>query len=746
MKNLYWTSLILALLAPSVMKAEGDIDTLSGQVVAEEKGEVHPLVGVRVSTLPPFAQTLTDAKGGFQLGVEDRTEALILDYAGFHSDTIPRSKVRGTLILQPTHVLDEVEIAYRRKSTEISLLSVRKTEQISERELLKAACCNLSESFETTPSVDVSITDAVTGYKQIQMLGLAGPYTFITRENIPDTRGLASITGLSFTPGTWIEGMQLSKGTGSVVNGYESVAGQLNVEWRKPFETEEANYLFNLYQNIQGRTEGNLVAKKEFSPYLSSNLFVHGRSQWRRMDENQDGFMDQPLDRQFIIANRWFWFLGKGWEWQWGAKFTHLENTGGQMEHQRSESTPQRPVWGYDMELWRKEAWMKIGKTFLSHPGTSMGLQLSYVDHDQWALYGRRDHQARQQSLYANYIFQTNSLTSRHSLKAGLSSQWDRYAEEFLGQDFSHEEIVPGVFAEYSWSPVEDFNLVAGIRADHHNTFGGFLSPRLHIRYALNENTVARASIGRAQRTAHIFAENLGFLASNRSVEIRGNSAMPYGLNPEITWNMGGNLLHKFRWNYRDGSVSLDYYYTHFQDQVVVDIEDPARIQFYNLEGRSEAHSIQVQLDYEVLRRFDLRLAYRWYDVRTQYQNGRRSRPLLSPHRLFSNLGYESRGQWKYDLTVQLWGPTRLPRLGGGNFPEKPGGNSPGYLTMNAQVSKGWGKRYELYLGVENITNYRMNEPILHADNPYELGFDASMIWGPIMGRNLYMGVRLRLD
>lgn len=231
------------------------------------------------------------------------------------------------------HKLKEVEVRFRKKSTEIGMLDPIKTERIGQRELLKAACCNLSESFETTPSVDVAFTDAVTGYKQIQLLGLAGPYTVITRENIPDSRGLAAVTGLSFTPGTWIENMQLSKGTGSVVNGYESVAGQINVEWKKPFEDKDEKWLFNLYQSSQGRSEGNIVYRHKFNDKVSTNLFLHGRSQWQKIDQNNDGFLDQPLDKQFIGANRWFWFGPKGWEIQGGIKGVYITSKGGQWDY-----------------------------------------------------------------------------------------------------------------------------------------------------------------------------------------------------------------------------------------------------------------------------------------------------------------------------------------------------------------------------------------------------------------------------
>ncbi len=739
MRIYFWIGLLLAGLVPFSMKAQSLDRTIDGRVFGEELGKPQPLTGVRVQTLPSGSLALTDSLGAFTIQTNRETQALVFDYLGFQTDTIALGHAFDSVRLEPTLLMDELEISHRRKSTEINMLGARKTENIGERELLKAACCNLSESFETTPSVDVSITDAVTGYKQIQMLGLAGPYTFITRENIPDTRGLASITGLSFTPGTWIESMQLSKGTGSVVNGYESVAGQLNVEWRKPFETEEKNYLLNLYQSVQGRSEGNLVAKKEFSPYLSSNLFLHGRSQWLRMDENGDGFMDQPLDRQLIVGNRWFWFLDKGWEWQWGAKFTYLENTGGQMDYQR-ERVPQPGLWGYLLDLSRKEAWMKIGKIFLSQPNTSIGLQLAYIDHDQNALYGLRRHLAKQKSVYANLIFQTSSPSNRHLWKAGMSGQWDQYTESLDARHYDSEERVPGIFAEYTWSPVEAWTFVAGLRADHHSIYGGFLSPRLHVRYGISEQTVLRASVGRAQRTARIFAENLGYLASHRQIEIHGDSHSdkPYGLNPEVSWNMGLNLTHKFRLNYRDGSFGVDYYHTFFQDQVVIDLEDPRLLRFYHLQGPSRAHSIQAQLDYEILRRLDFRLAYRWYQVTTAYHSGVKERPLISPHRLFANAGYETYSQWKGDLTVQLWGPARIP----GSILHSD--YSPAYLTMNAQITKAWKDHWEVYFGVENLTNYKMSTPIMGADRPFEPGFDASMIWGPVMGRNAYLGLRLR--
>lgn len=645
-----------------------------------------------------------------------------------------------------TKKLKEVVIHNRGSSTQMSMLDPIKKELISSRELLKAACCNLSESFETTPSVDVAFTDAVSGYKQIQMLGLASPYTLITRENIPDTRGLAAITGLNFTPGTFIESMQLSKGTGSVVNGYESLAGQINVEWKKPFKETDEKALINIYQNSQGRTEGNLVFRHQFNQNLSSNLLVNARSQWLKQDGNKDGFLDQPLDKQLVVANRWFWFAPKKWEVQGGVKGSYLHNTGGQWDYKEGmEQIPGRP-WGYNMDLQRAEGWAKIGKIF-NKPATSMGLQLSGVYHDQDAVLGATNYAATQKTFYANLIYQTIIGNTNHVIKTGISNMVEQYDEAYNGTKYLRNELVPGVFAEYTHNFSDKLNVVAGLRGDYHNIYGAFATPRLHIRYAPFKKTVFRASAGRAQRTANIFAENMGIMASNRTFVIQStNPGNPYGLAPEVAWNMGLNFTQKFTLDYRDGAFSVDYYYTSFENHIVMDVGSPYKVVFYNLNGIAFAHSLQTQLDYELIHNLDLRLSYRWYDTRTTFNGNLKERILVPSHRAFANIAYETRNNWKFDYTVQLIGAKRVPTLYdnaiGQTIPEH---YSPWYWQMSAQVTKKISETFDIYIGGENLTNYRMAQPIVGAANPYGPGFDASMVWGPIMGSNFYGGFRYKI-
>lgn len=694
---------------------------------------------------------ITDSKGRFSMELPKNYTYIIVQAEDYTTDTLDLNDPGTTppyyvYLTTTAETLDGVNYSSKVNSTEISTMGVQKMEVIGSKELLKAACCNLSESFETTPSVDVGFTDAVSGYKQIQMLGLTGSHTLFTRENIPDVRGLAAITGLTFTPGTFVESMQLSKGTGSVVNGFEGTAGQINVEWIKPFNEKVPTWALNGYQNVQGRSEGNLIYSKEVNKDLSTNLFLHAKSNWLNLDQNSDGFLDQPKGEAYVVGNRWFYFSPKGIEIQGGVKGSFINNLGGESSYFEA-GTP--PSWFYKQDMQRTEGWAKIGRVNPSKKWQSMGLQLSGVYHNQKSLYNTTNYDAQQTSFYANYIYQSIIDNTNHIIKMGASMNYDKIDEVFLAKQYNRTEIVPGAFAEYSYNYLTKLNVVAGLRADYHNLYGLFVTPRLHLRYAPNDFNAIRASIGRAQRTANIFAENFAHMASNRAFSILPGSNVdnPYGLDPEIAWNMGLNYTNKFKLGFREGTFTTDYYYTHFQNQVVVDIENPTQVRFYNLNGQSFAHSFQAQVDYALTPRLDVRMAYRYYDVKSTYTNsGLIDKPLIAKHRGFANLGYATRNNWKFDYTFQIFGPKRLPMHSvNGNDIIQSDYTRP-FTVMNAQISKVFKEDvFEVYAGVENILGQMQNNLILMSENTSSPYFDASLIWGQAMGRNIYIGFRYNI-
>ena len=716
---------------------------ISGKVTGQNADKT-PLPGANIYWLGTQSGTTTGDDGVFKIKKSLKSNQLIVSYTGFVNDTILVKKETSIHVeLKSSLELDEVEISAGVKSTSINFMDPIKVETIGEEELCKAACCNLSESFETNPSVDASFTDAVTGTRQIQMLGLAGPYTQITRENIPDIRGLSAIYGLSYTPGPWVSSISLIKGTGSVVNGFESIAGQIDVGLRKP-QTMDRFYV-NLFANQEGRFEANINLKKDVNDKWSTALLLHGKTNNNRHDKNKDSFMDMPLGNSLIGLNRWV-YNHDGVVLDFGVKATYMDQLGGQMDFQKSDSNSP-DIWGMQSNTKRIEAWSKTGFVFKEQQNKSMGLQLSGVYHDFESSFGLRDYNAKQQSFYANYIFQNIIGSTNHMYKMGASFIYDDFKQLLIATNYNHQEIVPGAFVEYTYNWEDRLNIVAGLRGDHHNTYGFFATPRLHMRYMLTEDLVLRASAGRGQRTAQVISENIGILASNRQFDIQArNTHNPYGLDAEVAWNYGVNLSWEFELDYRIGVVSVDFYRTNFDNQIVVDLDSDLRqVSFYNLNGSSYSNSFQAQFDYELIKRLDFRLAYRWYDVKTTYGNELLDKPFIADHRAFVNMAYETRNHWKFDATLNWQGEKRLPSTESNPMEYQRANQSPSFFLLNAQITKVWNDKLDIYLGAENILNYKQEDPIIAADQPFSEFFDASMVWGPIFGSNVYIGLRYRL-
>lgn len=714
-------------------------EKVSGVVIEETKeGRFNPIPFANVYWLGTQLGTTTDTTGYFEIDPHPDTEKLVFSYVGYRTDTVKIKRPdQLTMVLKREQVLDAVEVTYREKSTEISYMDPIKTENIGEEELYKAACCNLSESFETNPSVDVAFTDAVTGTKQIHMLGLDGKYTQITREAIPDVRGLASIQGLTYTPGVWIEGIQLNKGAGSVATGFESITGQINVEMHKP-ETADRWFL-NGYANQGGRTELNLLTSHKLSDKVSTGFLLHGNLRPLEVNGNGDSFLDFPTGHSVNLLNRWKFSNNKGWMGQVGMRVIQEERQGGQSENEISN--PYRLGWQTN----RYEAWAKSGYVFPEAKYNSVGFRGKAVQHLQRSYFGDQSYVGLQESGYVNGIFQSIIGTSTHKYRTGLSLQYDRFDEQLDSLQFQRQEIVPGAFVEYTFTYFTKFSLVAGLRADHHNYYGLFFTPRLHLRYEIVEGSVLRASGGRGQRTANVIAENFGLLASSRSWDIQGDPNVPgFGLQPEIAWNAGLNFTQNLRINYRPGTFAVDFYHTEFEQQSVVDMEDPREVAIYDLDGRSYATSLQVQFDYELIRRLDVRLAYRWFDVMTTYDGLLLRKPYVAKHRAFANLAYETTSGWKFDYTIQWQGPNRIPSTAANPATFQRGTQSPDLVLMNTQITKSWKDKYAVYVGVENITNVQQPNPVIADGEPFGPFFDASMIWGPIFGRMAYFGFRLK--
>ncbi len=739
---------------------------LMGLVVEKNaEGVDEPLTGANVVWLGTSKGTSTGENGVFMIDRVEGANRLIVSFIGYRSDTLTIADQTSVKItLQSDQVLKEVTVHGWKPATGIDQSRGINTVIMTEKELFKAACCNLSESFETNPSVDVSFTDAITGTRQIQMLGLAGPNTMISIENMPGVRGLASSQGIQFIPGTWINSIQVTKGVGSVVNGYESIAGQINVEMKKPQESEKL--FINGYVNQSARSEMNLNYSLVTGDKWATTFLLHGSTRPIEMDENDDYFLDFPTGSQLNFINRWVYNNNKGLLGQVGIKILTDGKQGGQTGFNPEQDKFTTNRYGFEINTKRYEAWGKIGYQFVGKPYKSVGLQLSGIKHDHESYYGLNLHDGDEKSFYSNLIYQSIISNTSHKFKSGLSFLYDDFDEtlevangiELEGSSpvasttFDRTEIVPGAFFEYTYDDLKNFSAIAGIRVDQHNLFGTIFTPRLHLRYNLTPTTTLRVSAGKGTRVANIVSENSGVLVSARAFVLSDfQTKKAYGFKPDVAWNYGLNFSQDFMLDYRAGSFTVDYFFTDFQNQVVLDLDRTAReARFFGLNGKSFSHSLQFQVDYELMRRFDLRMAYRWLNVKTDYTEGLLVKPLIAEHRAFVNLAYETKSNWKFDFTVQWLGKQRIPDTSQNLTEYQLPGYSPDYFLMNAQITKDFGDKWSVYLGVENIGDYKLDNPIVASSDPFGLttvqnDFDASMVWGPIFGRMAYAGFRFRI-
>lgn len=646
--------------------------------------------------------------------------------------------------------LKEIKITKKRKGIQKSYTVTGNTTIITSKELLKAACCNLAESFETNPSIDVNFTDALTGTKQIKMLGLTSPYLMITEENVPSVRGASQAYGLSFTPGTWVESIQITKGAGSVVNGYESISGQINTELIKPIS--DIPFFLNAYGSTDSRFELNTHFNTKLSDKWSSSLFLHGNTRVSKTDMNSDGFLDNPLAKQINVLNRYQYYNEeKGLVSFINVRYMNDKKQTGELDFDKNTDRGTTNYWGSEINTERLDLSTKVGYVFKDMPYQSLGFQNAFNIHNQHSYFGLNQYNIKQSSYYSNLIFNSIISNTMNKFATGLNFTYDKYQEFVNVNDYSRIDNSVGAFFEYTYDNDDDFSLILGGRIDNHNRLGTFVTPRLHARYNPWEKAVLRFSAGRGKRSANIFAENQPLFASSRAFEILDTNGKVYGLNPEIAWNYGVSFAQKFSLFGKNADVGFDVYRTDFQNQAVVDLmQSPQQVLFYNLKGKSIANTMQFEFNYELAKHLNLRSAYKFYDVTTDYLSGTYQNPLQAKHRFFGNLEYETHigekgKQWKFDYTFNWIGQQQLPNTMSNPVNDRLPEFSPSYSLMNAQITRTFSSTFEIYIGGENIGNYRQEKSILGSDNPFGSTFDATIVYAPVFGQMYYAGLRFKI-
>ncbi|WMW78242.1 TonB-dependent receptor [Flavobacterium sp. 20NA77.7] len=737
--------IILWVLLPIYSFAQSSV---IGKLVDKNK---QPISNAKIYILEQGNTITSDQNGHFSL-IQGRNLHLTIEAAGYKKTTIDQSTAVDFELqlerVQSEQQIETVVVKSQQKSLNHSQKAISNTINLSQKELQKAACCNLSESFETNPSIDVNFSDAVTGNKQIKMLGLTSPYILMSEENIPAIRGALQANGLSFIPGTWVESIQITKGAGSVTNGFESISGQINYELVKPIK--EPPFFTNVYASNDGRYEVNTHFTSHYSDKLSSSFLLHGNTRNQVNDMNKDGFMDNPLGKQINFINRWQYNNAeKGVVSFLNVKYFKDEKIGGQIGYTTSNTS----LWGSDVVTDKIELSNKTGYVFPDMPFQSIGLQQAFQYNKQTSKFGLNQHNIAHKSYYANLLFNSIINNTKHKFITGINFAFDQFKETVVvnfSKKYDRIDTSVGVYFEYTYDNLNNLSFVLGGRVDNHNRLGTFFTPRAHIKYTPFEKTTLRVSAGRGKRAANIFAENSNLFASSRSFIIQDEGGKLYGLNPEIAWNYGASLVQKFMLFGKQNELVLDYYKTDFTNQVVIDLENPQQVRFSNLKGQSFAESFQLEWNFNIITHLDIRTAYKYLNVKTDYQTGLLEKPLQAKHRFFANIAFETHikekgQQWKFDATFNWIGVQRLPNTASNPSVYQLNTYTKSYNLINTQITRTFSSVFEMYVGGENLTNFRQSNAILGNDNPFGPYFDSTMVYGPVFGRMFYAGVRFKI-
>ena len=648
--------------------------------------------------------------------------------------------------LEGEHLNNVTVSAY--KSGRSKGTGIGNSDMINAKELLRAACCNLGESFTTNPSVDVNYADAATGAQQIKLLGLSGTYVQMLTENIPNYRGAAAPFALGYIPGPWMQSIQVSKGASSVKNGYESITGQINVEFKKPQATPFSDA--NLYYNTKGKLEANVGANLHLSDRWRTALLGHYEILDKAHDDNGDGFADLPKVRQGSLQSRWAW-MGDHYVFQASVKGLKEHREGGQTAHSGTTGAYKEEFHNTDPYLIditneRYEAFTKNAYIFDKERATNVALILSGSLHHENAGYGYKLYNIDQRNGYASLMFESD-FGEHHNISTGISLNHDLYDQRYrLENDLEaqrlaacDDETTPGAYVQYTYKLGEKLTAMGGLRWDHSNVYGSFITPRMHLKYSPNDVVTLRASAGKGYRTNHVLAENNFLLASGRQIIIDQN------LDQEEAWNYGISATLKIPVGAKTLELNAEYYYTNFSHQLLVDLDtDPHAVRFTNLNGDSYSHTYQLEATYPFFKGFTLTATYRRTNVKSTYNGVLREKPLTNKYKGLLTVSYApGLGKWQFDVTLQLNGGGRLPTA----YTTAEGLPSwddryRGYEQLSAQVTRFF-RHWSIYAGGENITGFKQKNPIIGANAPWGTNFDSTMVWGPVHGAVYYVGVRL---
>jgi len=708
----------------------------------------EPLIGASVYWLHTTTGTITNTKGEFEIAISDSTNKLVVSFVGFQGDTITiTNKKHISIKLTKDKSLKEVVIEGERAGISISRINPIKTEVITQVELTKAACCDLVGCFDTEGSVQSTTTNVITSSKELRIMGLSGVYTQVLIDGMPLIQGLSYTYGISSFPGTLVDRINVAMGVNSVLKGFESINGQLNIELKEPENSEKL--LLNLYVNSFMEKQFNANYSHKFKKW--STLFAaHTTQSANKFDRDNDTFLDLPLLTRYSFYNKWRYGKKDSWGLNSivGLRYVNEQRIGGQTTFDPLSDEGTTNSYGQTLKYSQPEIYTKTGYRFNSKK--SIVLSSSAFYQNQNSSFGTTIYKAEQLSFYTNLQYELK-WNKKHLLKTGFSYRYQNreeniaFTQNTLGRTYDGKyiknEIIPGIFAENICNWKDDkIVLITGLRLDKHNTFGYFVTPRTLLKYELTENTTARVSAGTGYKTINLFSENINLLASSRDIIITEQ------LRPETAFNWGVNLTHNKYWENVTATFGLDFYRTQFTNQIFPDYDtDPTKAIISNFTGTSISNGFQAETNLKFYEIFEFKISYNYLDVYQIINGNKYVLPFNPKHKIISTLSYKPKSKkWHFDMNIHWFGEQRLANTVTNPTEFQTPDKSKPYTLVNAQFTKSW-KKFDVYFGCENISDFRQLRPIISWQDPFSPYFDTSNVWGPTRGREFYFGLRFKI-
>jgi outer membrane receptor for ferrienterochelin and colicins len=719
--------------------------SITGRVLNKEK---LPLAGASVTWINGTKGVTTKQDGSFSIAKPAMGTQLLVSHSGYLPDTLLITNTDALLIvLKEKNKLEGVTVTAGKDGILQSNRSPIKMEVITSTELKKAACCDLAGCFETQSTVQPQTTNVITNAKELRILGLSGVYNQVLIDGFPMIQGLTFTYGISGIPGTLVDNIYISKGANSVLQGPESISGQINVETKKPNATEKL--FVNIYMNSFLEKHVNLSTNFKVGKWHSLLAF-HTVQPANKTDRDKDDFLDLPLLTRYMVMNKWK--IGKEKDWGWSSeiavRFLNEKRTGGQTFFNPGQHKGSSTVYGNTVTLNQPEGWAKTSCRFNDEHRVTLYTSGFHQEQQSW--FGSLSYKAKQTNAFVNLQHEWTG-SDRHSLKTGASYRSLNLDEKIAFTDnvisrnydgqYNRTERIAGLFAENTTSFFKGkLTWIVGLRADHHNRFGWYVTPRTLIKYDPTSRLTIRANIGTGWRTVNFFSENIGLLASSRDI------VFTEMLKPERALNMGINITQKFERENISGFISADYYRTGFQNQVFPDYDtDPTKAFVQNFTGKSVSNGFQTDLFLKLYKRYEFKAGYNFLDVYRINNGQKETLPFNAKHKVLGTFSYRPvNNRLHADVNIHWFGKQRLPDTKSNPAIYRRPDHSKSYTTVNAQFTYVL-KAFEFYTGCENIFNFRQSQPIISWQDPFSPYFDISSVWGPTRGREFYAGIRWKL-